>query len=175
VLNNGTVLVVGGYPLNTAEIFTLAMAGFAPTGSMATSRFRHTATLLKGGLNDGKVLVTGGQGGAGNSAQASAELFDPVSGLFSPLGSLGTSRAYHAAALLSNGQVLVMGGRDSHNFFLSSSDLFDPSSGTLAPVADMTTQRFSHTATTLGNGDVLVTGGYGGTAPTIVATAEIYK
>lgn len=174
VLNNGTVLVVGGYPLNTAEIFSLAMAGFAPTGSMATWRFRHTATLLKGGLNDGKVLVTGGQGGAGNTPQTSAELFDPVSGLFSPLGSLGTSRVYHAAALLSNGQVLVMGGRDSHSS-LSSSDLFDPSSGTFAPVADMTTQRFSHTATTLGNGDVLVTGGYGGTTPTIVATAEIYK
>jgi len=179
LLNNGTVLVVGGYPLNTAEIFNPTKAGFAPTGNMATWRFRHTATLLKGGLNDGKVLVAGGQGGTENAALASAELFDPVSGLFSPMGSMGSAREYHAAALLSNGQVLVMGGLDTQSnspmYFLSSSDLFDPTSGEFSPAADMTTQRYSHTATTLGNGDVLVTGGYGGTTSTVLATAEIYK
>ncbi len=179
LLNNGTVLVIGGYPLDTAEIFNPATASFASTGSMATWRIRHTATLLKGGLSDGKVLVTGGQGGTGNAALASAELFDPVSGLFSPMGSMGSARQYHAAALLSNGQVLVMGGLDtqlnSPMYFLSSSDLFDPASGNFSPAADMTTQRYSHTATTLANGDVLVTGGYGGTTGTVVATAEIYK
>jgi len=45
---------------------------FKPTGSMSSARFAHTATLLA----SGKVLITGGQHGAGDS-WASAEFYTP--------------------------------------------------------------------------------------------------
>ena len=75
------------------------------TGSMATARCLHTATLLP----NGKVLVAGGVDGV----LSSAELYDPASGTWSATGSMGTARDYHTATLLPNGQVLVAGGYKS--------------------------------------------------------------
>src|ERR1051326_3806788 len=51
---------------------------FIPTGSMATPRSGHTATLLP----NGKVLITSGT----DDRPASAELYDPSPGTFSTTG-----------------------------------------------------------------------------------------
>ena len=72
---------------------------------MTTARWDHTATLLP----DGNVLICGG-GGNGGVLLASAELYDPVSGIFSATGNLVTARFEHAAVVLRNGTVLVAGG-----------------------------------------------------------------
>ena len=56
------------------------------TGSLATARDDHTATLLP----NGKVLVAGGVDDSG--ALASAELYDPASGTWTATGSLATAR-----------------------------------------------------------------------------------
>ena len=55
------------------------------TGSLNTGRFDHTATLLP----NGKVLVAGGNL---RRRLASAELYDPASGSWTPTGSLNTAR-----------------------------------------------------------------------------------
>lgn len=81
------------------------------------------------------------------------------------------ARSDHASVLLTNGQVLVMGGTDSVNV-LKSSELFNPSDGTWTAGPDMKTARRGHTATLLEGGKVLVTGGFDGKAA--LATAEIY-
>jgi hypothetical protein len=59
---------------------------FETTGSLATPRDAHTATLL---LN-GKVLVAGGDNGG--TVLASAELYDPATGMWTATGSLSTAR-----------------------------------------------------------------------------------
>ena len=60
-----------------------ASGTWSPTGSMATARGAHTATLLPAG----RVLVAGGVGTSGYLA--SAEIYDPASGTWSPTGEHG--------------------------------------------------------------------------------------
>src|SRR5438309_9733664 len=88
----GAPLAIHGSPVN-----------FVITGSLATARNGHTATLLP----NGKVLVAGGQNG--NSILTSAELYDPASGTWSATGSLTTARSVHRRALCHKGQGIVVG------------------------------------------------------------------
>ena len=88
---------------------------------MTTARAYHTATLL----SDGRVLVAGGFPG-GNAVLASAELYDPSSGTFSPAGSMTTARRSDTATLLSDGLVLIAGGFPGGSTGLSSAELYQP-------------------------------------------------
>ena len=113
VLGSGKVLLVGGLDLlgntlATAELFDPTTGVWSVTGRMATARVLHSAALL----GNGKVLVAGGENSTGQSRTvfASAELFDPATGLFSTTGSMQTTRAEFQMIPLANGQVLVAGG-----------------------------------------------------------------
>jgi len=189
---SGTPTQTGSFPImvtatdqfnqsSAAVAFTIVITahGFVATGNMATARRFHTATLL----GNGKVLMTGGED-AGATAFASAELYDPSTGMFTPTtGSMTAPRVGHTATLLSNGKVLLTGGAtDASETALSSAELYDPAAGTFTATAGpMTTARVSHTATLLQNGKVLIVGGdvifYNGIANTNIqslASAEIF-
>jgi len=141
---------------------------FANTGSLATARRYHTATLLP----NGKVLVAGGVN-SGN-ALVSAELYDPASGTWTATGSLATARYFHTETLLPNGKVLVAGGFDSSGSnALASAELYDPASGTWTATGSLATARGGPTATLLPNGKVLVAGGYD-FGSGYFASAELY-
>jgi len=173
LLLDGTVLMAGGlnienidgnefdFPISSAELFDATSGTFVPTGSMATARSGHHATLLANKAlaktaSYGKVLVTGGGG-------QTAELYNPASRLFTETGPLLVIRNGETATLLNTGEVLVVGGGTA------TAELYNPTSGRFtATTSSMAAARTAHTATLLHDGRVLVAGG--GTA-----TAELYN
>jgi len=179
-LSDGRVVIVGGNPrqwqfegpfLASAELYDPNTGTFGPTGSLATARNLHTATLLA----DGRVLITGRNDTEAHSL-ASAEIYDPKTGTFSATGSLATARAFHTATLLADGRVLIAGGTsagwDGHPF-LKSAEMYDPKTGRFTGTGPMAVARGSHTAALLGDGRVLITGGTDiGTRS--LRTAELY-
>jgi hypothetical protein len=167
----GNPAVLGPSPAAAAA--PSAAPAATPTGSMTTERAYQTATLLA----DGRILIAGGYGSVqhGNLilqgvAVASAELYDPMTGTFSPTGSMSVPREGHTATLLADGRVLISGGYGSG--VLASAELYDPKTGTFSATGSMNVPREVHTATLLADGRVLIVGGDdGGRAR---ATAEIF-
>lgn len=171
LLPTGTVLVVGGQQTSgpVAEIYNPQAATWTATGMLPTSRYAHSATLLK----NGKVLIAGGLNDQ-LGALATAELYDPASNTWSSAGAMQTPRYEHTATLLNDGRVLVTGGYQTNVGLLSSAELYDPMSNTWSPTANMHMVRFDHLATLLTNGQVLVTGGRNGDNPIGIASTELY-
>src|SRR5262245_36013324 len=131
---------------------------FISTGNMTTARISHTATLL---LN-GKVLIAGGAEpvpGQRWNTLASAELFDPDTGTFTATGNMTTRRAGHAATLLADGHVLIVGGDADGDANSGTAELYDPSSATFTAAGNMGVGVVS-AATLLDNGKVLITGAH---------------
>lgn len=165
LLKNGQVLIAGGdsarnTPQFTAEIYDPDTNEFAPSGELNQGRSAHTATLL----NDGTVLLVGGRPRYDDSnVLSSAELYDPASGEFALTGEANMPRYKHAAVLLQDGNVLVIGGSDQNDWSgqYVSAEIYDAGLDTFTQIADMNGERFklANTALLLGNGDVLVGGG----------------
>lgn len=179
LLPDGRVLLAGGFHLQvqivipmTITAFTLPDAtlfdpgtgAFAQAAPMASARHRHTATLLP----SGKVLVAGGIVKTWNvsswtsSSLASAEIYDPAANTWTPAAPLGVVRYDHAAALLQDGRVLVVGGQGGiGQTSTRTAEIYDPASDTWTPAAQPGALRYWPEAAVLLDGRVLATGASG--------------
>jgi Galactose oxidase, central domain len=176
LLQNGKVLIAGGAslgtPVSSAELYDPA-TGFSPTGSMSIPRTYATATLL----TDGRVLVAGGTtGGHPFNSLDTAELYDPVSGTFSPTANtMMEQRQNHTATLLDDGRVLIVGGFGPATFTaVAGAEIFDPVTRTFSPTGGLAFGRGEHSATRLPDGTVLVAGGFNAFPGDGLASAELY-
>ncbi len=170
LLADGRVLIVHGGD-TAVEVYDPTTGKFSPTGSMTATRFGQTATLLQ----DGHVLVTGGYNCADAdhaAVLASAEVYDPATGVFTPTGSMSTPREFQTATLLVDGHVLIAGGYNIKSA-LATAELYDPRTGKFTPTGSMNIPRDDHTATLLRDGRVLIVGG-GGEATPSLTSAELY-
>jgi len=132
--------------LQTASALTIAInrPGFTPTGSMATARQDHTATVLP----DGRVLVAGGS--CNGSVLATAEIYDPATGSFTPTGPMLSPRTHHTAQVAGwNPSVVLFLGGDDGTRILSTIEAYDLTTGTFKPIGAMTEPRRFHTSTML--------------------------
>ncbi len=160
--NAGKVLIVGGNTASgdlVAELYDPGIGTFTDTGSTTIVRSGHTATLLTAGPLAGQVLIAGGS--AGGSDSASAELFNPATGIFTKTGDMTVTRSEHTATELGtqdgaqNGDVLIVGTDGS-------ADLYDQTRGTFARIGSLLMQSsYAHTANLRNDGTVLAAGGYG--------------
>jgi N-acetylneuraminic acid mutarotase len=150
--------VPAGGALDTTELYDPETGKWSNTDDLHSSRYLQTATLLQ----NGKVLVTGGIGAEGEKGILnSAEIYDPGSKTWTVTGSLFRPLVYHTATLLTNGQVLVAGGKPTYESDITTdeAELFNPSNGTWSPTARMMLRLCAHSATLMPNGRVLVVGG----------------
>ncbi len=167
-----TMLAIASFAVSALAQAPASTPGFSVSGSLHDARVVHTATLLK----DGRVLVAGGGQGPdwldGYWNVPSAELFDPVSGSFTPAGTF--ARQSHTGTLLPSGKVLLAGGDLSTT--TAESELYDPVTGQFQPTGSLVVARESHTATLLQDGRVLMVGGVRSQALNWVSLsdAEIY-
>ena len=184
----GNVLIAGGTSdesggdVATAELYDPTTGQFTSTGRMSTPRENHSATFLSpsvvSGALAGNVLVAGG--GDVSAPSDTAEVFNPQTAAFSPVGTMSAARTLQAAVLLSNGKVLIAGGQSSDTDFLQSAELFDPAHATFAATGSMHNLHAGATATVLENGSALIAGGrsnfadlYDPTAGTFSATGKM--
>ena len=98
----------------------------------------------------------------------------PAAGTFVPTGSLTDGgRDTHAAVLLGDGHVLVVGGNQpDHVYAHALAEMYDPATGVWSLAGTMATPRLQLTANLLPDGRVLVTGGQEGTA--VYASTELW-
>ncbi len=189
LLRDGRVLIAGGSPngrtsTDSAEIYDPKSGRFTAVGRMTVPREAHTATLLR----NGKVLIAGG-GRAGMPggyiAYDTAEIFNPLTGTFSPVvRHMVYDRVGHAAVLLRDGRVLLAGGksgkimtsRSPRNLFwftpLETAEVFEPETNSFREVGGMRHPHYQDVATILRDGTVLVTGGWTLKGPAVVGMPE---
>lgn len=94
---------------------------------------------------------------------ASAEIYDPDRGSFSPAGELSQRRYKHGAALLASGDVLIVGGSDERDYDgkLRSVERYDVRRGRFVNAGSLVEARFklADAVVPLPSGKVLVVGG----------------
>jgi pimeloyl-ACP methyl ester carboxylesterase len=148
------------------RLFVISLAVSAPvfgqsfvlTGSLNQVRYVNTATLLQNGM----VLVTGGQPGSPGDPINTAELYNSTAGTWQYTTSpMNVARSTSAAALMNDGRVLIIGGATDSGA-LSSVEIFDPTTGTFTFTGSLNQARYfpgDPAAITLLDGRVLAIGG----------------
>jgi len=122
-------------------------------GSMTQPRAGASAALLQ----DGRVLITGGEDATG--ALVTAELLNNGSS-FSTAPPMDVPRSRHISIALQDGRVLVAGGSTTGGGVTNAAEIYDPSSNSWSAISGgMTEARAGHTASLLKDGKVLISGG----------------
>ncbi len=168
LLTDGRVLVTGGFDsgshaTDTAELYLPFNDTFINTSNeMLTERASHASVRLA----NGHVLICGGfrqQSGSTLTALATAEVYNPASNTFAPVGDMAVERANHTATLLDDGRVLIAGGSTYVSGSLTdhiTAEIYDPGTSTFALLSeDMLHTRSSHVALKRSDGDVALFGG----------------
>jgi hypothetical protein len=166
LLPTGEVLLAGGFDKNLttsaiALLYDPATGTWQPTGSLNISRTGHSATLL----DNGQVLVAGGETGTGSGAGSvdSAELYEPTTGSWITTGKLNISRGGQTATRLPDGSVEVTGGTfvipNGDITYLQSTELYDSTTGKWQMNGALNVPTSGHAAALLQDGEIVVAGG----------------
>src|SRR6266850_4309148 len=159
--------LLGAFVALKGFVLAIPSGTWQPTGNLSAARPGASAALLQ----NGSVLITGGDPGSG--PVASADLFNS-DGSVSPLAApMNNPRSNHISATLHDGRVLVAGGTVSGGGATNSAEIFDPVYGTWTSIAGgMVEARSGAAAALLQDGRVLIAGGE--SSGVASATLEIF-
>ncbi|MBI5631159.1 MAG: fibronectin type III domain-containing protein [Elusimicrobia bacterium] len=178
LLQDGRILVSGGVnasgvlarneiynPVTGAWTMATCLNNAAdPCAGSAKRSHSHSATLLM----DGRVLLTGGNDGFGETAYSL--IYDPVANTWTDTGALvpgrplNTPRFSHTATLLPNGNVIIAGGAQALGNTLNSCETFDVATSSWQVSGNMSASRGYHTTSLAKDGNLYAIGGYSGAA-----------
>jgi hypothetical protein len=96
-----------------------------------------------------------------------------VAGTFVNTGTPSIARSGATATLLSDGRVLIIGGRNG-NDLVGTAEIYDPATGLFTATGSPNTARLGYSATLLPNGKVLIAGGTPGVIAGTLTSAELY-
>ncbi len=145
---------------------------------MNTGRAQFSATRLGG---SGQILIVGGLDQNGNPL-ASAELYDPATGVFTTIaGALNTARYGHVGVAMVGGTIFIIGGQGAGGGYLASVEIFKSGSGRPEVTGTFTTAsnglsspRGNIAGELQADGRILITGGADG-GDAALALAEVYS
>ena len=172
LLPNGQVLITGGEDasiniLASAELYDPVANTFTSTGAMSTPREEHASAVLF----DGTVLIAGGAtpGPGGTQVNtATAELYNPATGAFSPTASAAQTMFGFSSAVpvLADGTVFLLSNNQD-------AQIYSPTAATFRLTANSTALQQQAQTALLPDGTVLVAGG-GDSTGTGLANAEVF-
>jgi hypothetical protein len=176
LLPNGRVLISGGLDgtnnaLASAEIYDPVADTFTPTGPMTTARGNHSSALLY----TGQVLVAGGLTGPGNGlvVTATAELYNPATGTFTPTVNMSVARGHYAGILLGDGTDFISGGATLPAGL--NADIYNPATQTFSVSGNFTAVQAGMREAVAPDGTVLLASGVNNAVPAVtVANSEIF-
>lgn len=172
LLRDGKVLIAGGASgswcdascyLSSAELYDPSAATFTRIVDMTAPRAGARAVLLQ----NGDVLIVGGNITSDDAPVSTAELYNPSTGTFSRTGSM-LNGGPTTLVPLRNGRVLT--------FNHSGAELYDPPSGRFSAEGNFLTSRGKFGTVLLPDGRILVVGGQvdGAQGPR-TSTTEIFN
>ncbi len=154
LLKDGNVLTMSGAGVpyvSSSEIYDTVLNDWLYSGHVNVPRDQFEAVLL----DDGQVLITGGQFGPGSGPTGSTELYNPITQTWSITDSLSIPRQTPLTVKLKNGKVLATGGLQT-----AATELYDPITHTWEMLTETHVQRAGNNREIilLDNGKVLVIG-----------------
>src|SRR5438128_4292865 len=172
-LNNGNVLVAGGFSSrtaaeNTAEVYVPSSATWHFTAQpMVVGRQAACSVLLR----DGRALIIGGLDAAQNSV-LSAEIFDSATETFQLTGAMHVAHQLGpwSCLLLNDGRAIAISGLRSGGAV----EIFDPATNSWQQVAGLGSERINSAAVLLGDGRVVIIGGQAGDGGPALANVTAY-
>lgn len=198
LLLDGRVLITGGVDdggaFKSVEIYDPEQSrwtsgihfGSWSTGSgMSEERTEHSATLLQ----DGTVLVIGGTGRlivdqktavGTRDFKRTAEIYNPLTDIWSSIKNMSERRAGHTASLMKDGRILITGGREVTDTdsgkkiarYHSSAEIYNPDTNSWSSIDSMSEERWGHDSKVLPDWKVLITGGQNQKG--LISSSEIF-
>jgi hypothetical protein len=171
-LPDGGALAVGGIDWladktrSNAQRYHADTGEWTETGALGAGRTGHFVIAV-----GGEVLIVGGSHTdcCAGPMLATAEAYNPGTGLFRAVGSMSEPRWYPACVELKDGRVLAAGSGVNDG---RTAEIYDPKTETWVPTGSMAEARSQGSLTLLHDGRVLAAGGSDGS--TDLSSAEIF-